>query len=179
GNSFRVHRELAEDIRSLLEWCKGVHRKKIGTHRKIIECSDDAMRAHREFVKSLPKESESSLGTRREITGGRLNLAVVPSVSSGCTIAAQEFGQQVATVPPKPVVIPPVPCSQGAFGNGVIGTGFTGEVASLPRGGETSLCMGVNLYKPYTVGWRGRLTSFPLLFLFCLLAFYSLVPNFD
>ncbi|RWW09379.1 hypothetical protein GW17_00027135 [Ensete ventricosum] len=51
------------------------------------------------------------------------NLAVVPSVSSGCTIASQEFGQQVAVVPPKPVVIPPVPCSQGAFGNGVVGTG--------------------------------------------------------
>ncbi|RWW65669.1 hypothetical protein BHE74_00027006 [Ensete ventricosum] len=35
-NSLGVCRELAKGIRSLLGWCKGVHQKKIETHRKII-----------------------------------------------------------------------------------------------------------------------------------------------
>ncbi|RZS14428.1 hypothetical protein BHM03_00046126, partial [Ensete ventricosum] len=36
GNSPGVHRELTEGIRNLPGWCKGVHRKKIETHRKIV-----------------------------------------------------------------------------------------------------------------------------------------------
>ncbi|RRT51395.1 hypothetical protein B296_00022480 [Ensete ventricosum] len=36
GNSPGVRRELAEGIRNLLGWCKGVRWKKTETHRKII-----------------------------------------------------------------------------------------------------------------------------------------------
>ncbi|RWW61993.1 hypothetical protein BHE74_00030901 [Ensete ventricosum] len=36
GNLLRVHRKLTEVIRSLPGWCKGVHRKKIETHSKIV-----------------------------------------------------------------------------------------------------------------------------------------------
>ncbi|RZR78782.1 hypothetical protein BHM03_00004292 [Ensete ventricosum] len=36
GNSPRVRRELAEGIESMSGWHKGVHRKKIETHWKIV-----------------------------------------------------------------------------------------------------------------------------------------------
>ncbi|RRT50568.1 hypothetical protein B296_00027871 [Ensete ventricosum] len=42
GNSPGVHRELAKGIRSLPGWCKGVHRKKIETRRKIVKGSRKA-----------------------------------------------------------------------------------------------------------------------------------------
>ncbi|RWW11054.1 hypothetical protein GW17_00025360 [Ensete ventricosum] len=44
GNSPRVHQKLDEGIGSLLRWRKGVRRKKIETHRKIIEGSRKACR---------------------------------------------------------------------------------------------------------------------------------------
>ncbi|RRT35314.1 hypothetical protein B296_00050481 [Ensete ventricosum] len=44
GNSPGVCRELAEGIGVLLGWRKGVHRKKIETHRKIIGGSRKACR---------------------------------------------------------------------------------------------------------------------------------------
>ncbi|RWW36724.1 hypothetical protein BHE74_00058232 [Ensete ventricosum] len=62
GNSLGVCRKLAEGIGSLPGWCKGVRQKMTETRRKIVGGRDS------------PKESGSSLGTRREIarkkTGG-------------------------------------------------------------------------------------------------------------
>ncbi|RWW40805.1 hypothetical protein BHE74_00053743 [Ensete ventricosum] len=58
GNSPGVRRELTEGIRSLPGWHKGVHQKKIETHRKIIggsrkacQDSDDAVGSRRKFAK--------------------------------------------------------------------------------------------------------------------------------
>ncbi|RWW37532.1 hypothetical protein BHE74_00057341 [Ensete ventricosum] len=42
GNSLGVHRELAEDIESLLGWHKGVHLKKTKTHLKMVKGSRKA-----------------------------------------------------------------------------------------------------------------------------------------
>ncbi|RRT70595.1 hypothetical protein B296_00016927, partial [Ensete ventricosum] len=42
ANSLGVHRELAEGIRSLPGWRKGVHRKKTETYQKIIRGSQKA-----------------------------------------------------------------------------------------------------------------------------------------
>ncbi|RWW71500.1 hypothetical protein BHE74_00020762 [Ensete ventricosum] len=54
-NSLGVCRKLAEGIRSLPRWRKGVRQKKIETRQKIVR--GDSL-----------KESGSSLGTQREIT---------------------------------------------------------------------------------------------------------------
>ncbi|RWV81079.1 hypothetical protein GW17_00057536 [Ensete ventricosum] len=93
-NSPGVRRELAEGIRSLPGWRKGVRQKKTETHRKIVEgsrkaCrdynqmmgqdqawasgrgSDDVVGSHRSSLGDSPKGSGSSLGTRREITERR------------------------------------------------------------------------------------------------------------
>ncbi|RRT61211.1 hypothetical protein B296_00040965, partial [Ensete ventricosum] len=65
GNSPGVRRELAEGIGSSLGWHKGVHQKKIETHRKIVGGS---RKACRDSLGDSSKGSGSSLGTRREIT---------------------------------------------------------------------------------------------------------------
>ncbi|RZS15546.1 hypothetical protein BHM03_00047395, partial [Ensete ventricosum] len=65
GNSPGVHWELAKGIRSLPRWCKGVHRKKTKTHRKIVRGS------RKTYRETSPKVSGRSLGTCREIARGR------------------------------------------------------------------------------------------------------------
>ncbi|RRT51231.1 hypothetical protein B296_00003604 [Ensete ventricosum] len=70
-----------ECIGSLLGWHKGVRWKKTETHRKIIGGSRKAYRelgrfghevgARRKFARTSPMVSGRSLGTRREIAGGR------------------------------------------------------------------------------------------------------------
>ncbi|RWV77626.1 hypothetical protein GW17_00061518 [Ensete ventricosum] len=66
GNSSRVRRELAEGIGSLPRWRKGVHQKKIETHRKIIQGS---RKAYREFAKGIEKLAGSTPGDHRKKTG--------------------------------------------------------------------------------------------------------------
>ncbi|RWV92348.1 hypothetical protein GW17_00045287, partial [Ensete ventricosum] len=83
GNSPGVRRKLAEGIRSLLGWHKGVRQKKTETRWKIV---GDSRKAYREYqakdwtmqwelagslLGDLPKGSGSSLSTCREIAGGR------------------------------------------------------------------------------------------------------------
>ncbi|RRT39075.1 hypothetical protein B296_00043758 [Ensete ventricosum] len=63
GNSLGVHQELAKGIKSLPGWHKGVHRKKTKTHWKIIGGLDDVVGTRREFAKTSPKVSGTSLGT--------------------------------------------------------------------------------------------------------------------
>ncbi|RRT32234.1 hypothetical protein B296_00051595 [Ensete ventricosum] len=67
GNSLVVCWELAEGIRSLLGWHKGVRQKKIETRRKIV----GGAKACRDSLGDSSKGSGSSLGTRREIAGRR------------------------------------------------------------------------------------------------------------
>ncbi|RRT48951.1 hypothetical protein B296_00014907 [Ensete ventricosum] len=68
GSSSGVRRELAESIRSLPGWRKGVRQKKTETHQKIIEGS---RKACWDSLGDSLKGSGSSLGTRRKITGRR------------------------------------------------------------------------------------------------------------
>ncbi|RWW82472.1 hypothetical protein BHE74_00009065 [Ensete ventricosum] len=60
-----------ECIGSMPGWRKGVCRKKTETCRKIVGGLDDVVGYRREFIKSSPKGSESSLGTHWEIAGRR------------------------------------------------------------------------------------------------------------
>ncbi|RWV95382.1 hypothetical protein GW17_00041996 [Ensete ventricosum] len=83
GNSLGVRRELTEGIGSLLRWRKGVRQKKIKTRRKIVGGSRKSYRdlgvrprirregGRRAIARTSPKVSGRSLGTRREIAGGR------------------------------------------------------------------------------------------------------------
>ncbi|RWW45314.1 hypothetical protein BHE74_00048856, partial [Ensete ventricosum] len=75
--------ELNEGIESVPGWRKGVHWKKIETHWKIVRGSQKAYRENRakdwtmrrelagSSLGDSPKGLESSLGTSREIIGGR------------------------------------------------------------------------------------------------------------
>ncbi|RWW07018.1 hypothetical protein GW17_00029618 [Ensete ventricosum] len=77
GNLLEVHRELAEGIGSLPGWRKGVRWKKTETRRKIVRgsrkaCLDDTVGAHQKIARTSSKVSGRSLGTHREIIGGRL-----------------------------------------------------------------------------------------------------------
>ncbi|RWW66068.1 hypothetical protein BHE74_00026583 [Ensete ventricosum] len=82
GNSLGVCRKLAEGIRSLLGWRKGVRQKKTETHRKIVgddgpryslgigPSSDDAVGSYRKFVRrfaeGIRKHTGNAKGDRQE-----------------------------------------------------------------------------------------------------------------
>ncbi|RRT33087.1 hypothetical protein B296_00051873 [Ensete ventricosum] len=51
-NSLGVYKELAEGTGSLSGWCKGVHRKKIETRRKIIGGN---LKAYRELERKIAR----------------------------------------------------------------------------------------------------------------------------
>ncbi|RWV94904.1 hypothetical protein GW17_00042512 [Ensete ventricosum] len=67
GNLPRVRRELAEGIGSLLGWCKGVHQKKIETHRKIIGGSRKAYRER--FTEGIEKLTGNLSGDWKKTIG--------------------------------------------------------------------------------------------------------------
>ncbi|RZS16390.1 hypothetical protein BHM03_00048371 [Ensete ventricosum] len=64
GNSPGVRRELAEGIRSLLGWRKGVCQKKIETRRKIVGGSRKAYRER--FAKGIGKLAGNTPGDHRK-----------------------------------------------------------------------------------------------------------------
>ncbi|RZS25881.1 hypothetical protein BHM03_00059146 [Ensete ventricosum] len=67
GNSLGVHRELAEGIRSLLGWRKGVRQKKTEIRRKIIE---GRRKTYREkFTEEIGKLAGNTSGDHRKKTG--------------------------------------------------------------------------------------------------------------
>ncbi|RRT35371.1 hypothetical protein B296_00051699 [Ensete ventricosum] len=76
GNFPRVHRELAKGIGSLSGWCKGVHQKKIETHRKIVGGSRKAYRDGispefaRRFTEGIEKLAVNLSGDYRKKTIG-------------------------------------------------------------------------------------------------------------
>ncbi|RZS18319.1 hypothetical protein BHM03_00050558 [Ensete ventricosum] len=91
GNSPGVCRKLAEGIGSLPRWRKGVRQKKTETHRKIIGGSRKACRTiwwdlAGYSLGDSPKESGSSLGTQRAITGKKTGgpAARLPEVAEVC-----------------------------------------------------------------------------------------------
>ncbi|RRT70515.1 hypothetical protein B296_00000781 [Ensete ventricosum] len=59
GNSLGVHRELAEGIRSLPEWHKGVRQKKTETRQKIIGGSRKAFQEEKEVMEVAVGEDDS------------------------------------------------------------------------------------------------------------------------
>ncbi|RWW36923.1 hypothetical protein BHE74_00058015, partial [Ensete ventricosum] len=67
GNWLGVCWKLAEDIRSLLGWHKGVRQKKTKTRWKIIEVRTIRWDLDGSSLGDSPKELGSSLETRREI----------------------------------------------------------------------------------------------------------------
>ncbi|RWV79336.1 hypothetical protein GW17_00059546 [Ensete ventricosum] len=80
GNSPRVRWELAEGIRSLPGWRKGVRQKKIETRRRLSRVAEKligiwTMRwdLAESSLGDSPKGSGSSLGARWEIIGRRLD----------------------------------------------------------------------------------------------------------
>ncbi|RWW63456.1 hypothetical protein BHE74_00029363 [Ensete ventricosum] len=66
GNSPGVRRELAEGIRSLPGWRKGVLQKKTETRQKIVK---DSRKACREFTEGIRKLAGNTLGDCRKKTG--------------------------------------------------------------------------------------------------------------
>ncbi|RWV77594.1 hypothetical protein GW17_00061552 [Ensete ventricosum] len=68
GNSPRVRRELTEGIVTLPGWRKGVHQKKIETHRKIIGGSRNACREG--FVEGIGNLAGNMSGDCRKKTIG-------------------------------------------------------------------------------------------------------------
>ncbi|RZR87260.1 hypothetical protein BHM03_00014643 [Ensete ventricosum] len=108
GNSPGVCQKLAEGIRSLSGWRKGVLKKKTETHWKIIgdngpryslgikPCSDDAVGSCRKFAKRFAKGIGKLAGnakgdrrkedrrTYRKIAGGCQSMQEIRVVASRC-----------------------------------------------------------------------------------------------
>ncbi|RRT42892.1 hypothetical protein B296_00038999, partial [Ensete ventricosum] len=88
GNSSGVRRELTEGIGSLLGWRKGVHQKKIETHRKIIagsrkacreRCSGISPEITRRFAEGIGKLAGNTSGDCRKKT--RRLVARIPETA--------------------------------------------------------------------------------------------------
>ncbi|RZR92543.1 hypothetical protein BHM03_00020856 [Ensete ventricosum] len=127
GNSPGVRRELAEGLRSLPGWCKGVRQKKTETHRKIVEGSQNTCRERcsvilpkfaRRFTEGIGKLAGNMPGDRWKKTerltarmpedvglvGGTTFAEIStskPSVNDRCTAVAHAFGQLTAVDPPR------------------------------------------------------------------------------
>ncbi|RWW13109.1 hypothetical protein GW17_00023197 [Ensete ventricosum] len=79
GNSLGVRWKLAEGIRSLLRWRKGVHQKKTKTRRKIVEGSRKACRER--FAEGIRKFAGNGKGDCREE-----DRRICRKIAGGCRI---------------------------------------------------------------------------------------------
>ncbi|RRT33815.1 hypothetical protein B296_00051044 [Ensete ventricosum] len=71
GNLPRVSEAYQDGTREFVGRRPRLIRRLLGVVERLTGSSDDTIRSHREFARSSPKGSGSSLGTRREIAGRR------------------------------------------------------------------------------------------------------------
>ncbi|RWW11765.1 hypothetical protein BHE74_00008126 [Ensete ventricosum] len=91
---------------------------------ELVRSSQGVCRRNQEtHWEHAERSSEEDRKTHHKNAGGyQIGGTIVPSVSDGCTVVAQESGQQATVILPRPMVVPLIPYFHGAFGGGIVGT---------------------------------------------------------